>query len=690
MILYAVFEANANKVSFDANGGTGSMPEQTIHTDEIAKLVANTFAKAGYTFVGWATAPDGKKVYNDTQSIDMGMESFTLYAVWEAKINTIRFDANGGIGETFSQDIATDETRALTKNTYTKNGYAFVGWATTPSGAIAYADQASYTMGTDASYTLYAVWKLADYSISYDLNGGVGDGNPTTYNMLSDSFTLYSPARPGYTFLGWSGTGIEGIGMTVTVETGSFGERSYTANWKANSNRIIFNANGGTGTMPEQAVDTDDTAALNANTFTNEGYVFAGWSTTPSGTILYADKAQYTMGTESTYALYAIWTLQEYSIQYELNNGTVSGNPTSYNIRSASFTLINPTRSGYIFLGWSGTGIDGMSKTVTIEVGSVDNRFYTANWESVFLFQYEANDDSYTLIGLVSESNVNLEVPSMYEGKPVKKIASHAFEKGTQIKTLFIPASIEVIEEGALFNCSSLENLTIPFVGNRENVSSTDLFQYPFGYLFGTNSYTAGIATEQSYFYDNLSSPKSTIYYVPDSLNIVTVTGGSILQGAFYNCTGLIRISIPEDITSIEKNAFRNCSSLKQITIPTDVKSINTGAFSGCKSLETIIIPGKVSVICDYSFANCSSLKSLIVPVSVETIQFCAFAGCSKVEAVYFMGSEELWKNISMAGSNNQMTEAPRYYYSNIEPTESGNYWHYDDAGNPIIWEGKG
>lgn len=382
IILYAVFEANPNKVSFDANGGIGSMPKQTIHTDEIAKLVANTFAKAGYTFVGWATAPDGKKVYNDTQSVEMGMESFTLYAVWEAKINTIRFDANGGIGETFSQDIATDETRALTKNTYTKNGYAFVGWATTPSGAIAYADQASYTMGTDASYTLYAVWKLADYSISYDLNGGVGNGNPTTYNILSNPFTLYSPARPGYTFLGWSGTGIEGIGMTVTVETGSFGERSYTANWKANSNRIIFNANGGTGTMPEQAVDTDDTEALNANTFTNEGYVFAGWSTTPSGSVLYADKAQYTMGTESAYTLYAIWRIKGYTISYQLNQGTVSGNPSEFFKTTPTFTLKNPTRPGYTFLGWSGTGITGMSKTVTIAQGSVGDRTYTANWEA--------------------------------------------------------------------------------------------------------------------------------------------------------------------------------------------------------------------------------------------------------------------------------------------------------------------
>ena len=386
IILYAVFEANANKVSFDANGGTGSMPEQTIYTDEIAKLVANTFAKAGYTFVGWATAPDGKKVYNDTQSVEMGMESFTLYAVWEAKINTIHFDANGGSGEAFSQDIATDETRVLTKNTYTKNGYTFIGWATTPSGAIAYADQESYTMGTDASYTLYAVWKLVDYSVSYELNGGVDDRNPTIYNFLSDSFTLHNPMRPGYTFLGWSGTGIDGLSLSVTIATGSVGNRSYTANWKANENTLHFDANGGNGgSMSDMKIASDAKAALLKNGFTRSGYEFAGWAESANGSKVYSDEETYSMGLESSYTLYALWKPKTYSITYKLNGGQTSeSNKTTYDIESDSFSLVNPVREGYIFVGWSGSGLDSNENlSVSVSTGTYGDLTFTANWKAI-------------------------------------------------------------------------------------------------------------------------------------------------------------------------------------------------------------------------------------------------------------------------------------------------------------------
>ena len=269
IILYAVFEANANKVSFDANGGIGSMPEQTIYTDEIAKLSANTFTKQGYTFVGWATAPDGRKECNDTQSIKMGTESFTLYAVWKAKINTIHFDANGGSGEAFSQDIATDETRALTRNTYTctKKGYTFAGWATTPDGAVVYEDQASYTMGAEPSYTLYAVWKPIDYSIFYDLQGGINHSqNPATYT-IEDIITLQAPTRKGYTFAGWTNGG--------KIEKGSTGSKTFTANWKANSYTVTFDTAGGSLASSTQVVTFGEEFVLPVPT--RESCKFLGW-----------------------------------------------------------------------------------------------------------------------------------------------------------------------------------------------------------------------------------------------------------------------------------------------------------------------------------------------------------------------------------------------------------------------------
>lgn len=473
IILYAVFEANANKVSFDANSGIGSMPEQTIYTDEIAKLVSNTFAKAGYTFVGWATAPDGKKVYNDTQSIEMGMESFTLYAVWEAKINTIRFDANGGSGEAFSQDIATDETRVLTKNIYTKNGYVFTGWATTPSGAIAYADQASYTMGTDASYTLYAVWELADYSISYDLNGGFGDGNPMTYNMLSDSFTLYSPTRPGYTFLGWCGTGIEGISMTVEIKNGSVGDRSYTACWRANTNRIIFDANGGEGTMEDQLIDSDSTKKLQKNTFLRENYEFVGWSTTPTGTKLYTDQSEYKMGISEVNYLYAIWMPKKFNISYVLSDG-VCDNPDNYTYLSTAVKLNAPHKKAADFIGWIYEGQSIPQKEVVIESGASGDKTFIAVWDEYLTYEINSNN-TYTITGL-SEKHKSLdsiEIPDKYLGILVTEIGNHAFEKNDYLHYVSFSKCIEKIGDYAfaktfLYNNNYIElPHTLKYIGER-------------------------------------------------------------------------------------------------------------------------------------------------------------------------------------------------------------------------------
>ena len=74
------------------------------------------------------------------------------------------------------------------------------------------------------------------------------------------------------------------------------------------------------------------------------------------------------------------WDMNSYSISYTLNDGTVSGNPTSYTIETANITLINPTRNYYTFTGWTGTGLSSATTSVTIPQGSTGNRAYTANW----------------------------------------------------------------------------------------------------------------------------------------------------------------------------------------------------------------------------------------------------------------------------------------------------------------------
>ena len=79
--------------------------------------------------------------------------------------------------------------------------------------------------------------------------------------------------------------------------------------------------------------------------------------------------------------LTAQWTVNQYTITYDLAGGTVEGNPDTYTIETVAFTLKNPTKSGYTFTGWSGTGLDGENNmTVTIPKGSTGNRSYTAHW----------------------------------------------------------------------------------------------------------------------------------------------------------------------------------------------------------------------------------------------------------------------------------------------------------------------
>ena len=122
---------------------------------------------------------------------------------------------------------------------FTRTGYTQVGWATVDGGEKVYAFGGGYT--TNAALTLYPVWQTDTYTITYDLDRGTADDNPTGYTVETETFTLNNPTRPGYIFSGWSGTGLTGEdNLTVTIEKGSIGNRSYTAHWR-------YNGGGGSG-----------------------------------------------------------------------------------------------------------------------------------------------------------------------------------------------------------------------------------------------------------------------------------------------------------------------------------------------------------------------------------------------------------------------------------------------------------
>ncbi len=110
----------------------------------------------------------------------------------------------------------------------------------------------------------------------------------------------------------------------------------------------------------------------------------------------------------------------------------------------------------------------------------------------------------------------------------------------------------------------------------------------------------------------------------------VTTIGGS----AFYRCSSLRSVTIPEGVTSIGERAFEDCSSLTSVTIPESVTLIDSFAFDGCSSLESVTIPEGVTTIGGFAFYGCRSLESLTIPESVTLIEHSAFYGCSSLRSV--------------------------------------------------------
>ena len=151
-------------VTFNANGGSGSMDSQTFTADTAQNLTANTFTKTGYTFAGWDTDESADTVvHTNGKSITIN-SSINLYAVWTANTYTIKFHAgNGGTGSAMADlPMTYDTAKNLTANTYKHATLHFAGWDTDESAdTVVYKDEASVnnlTAEQGGIVNLYAVW----------------------------------------------------------------------------------------------------------------------------------------------------------------------------------------------------------------------------------------------------------------------------------------------------------------------------------------------------------------------------------------------------------------------------------------------------------------------------------------------------------------------------------------------------
>ena len=240
-------------------------------------------------------------------------------------------------------------------------------------------------------------------------------------------------------------------------------ESQYTlyAVWEANLNTLNFHSNGATGgSTRSMQVRTGESVSLNANGFIKKGYAFKGWSTSINGEVEYTDCGNYTMETNSSYILYAVWETIVYGIKYELYGGINDvNNPKTFTIEDLPLQLNCPTKEGETFTVFYSDSKFSTPLTCINEIGDIV--LHAEFTESTFGVEYSVLLDHVRVVGC--ESNVtHVKVLSYYCGKKVTNI-----------------------EQGAFKNCNNLEFISLPFIGGAIDATT---YARPFGYIFGYNS----------------------------------------------------------------------------------------------------------------------------------------------------------------------------------------------------------
>ena len=300
---WAKWEINQYTITFDTNGGSEIAPITQDYGTEITAPADPT--RKGYTFKGW-----DKEIPKT-----MPAENMTVKAQWEINQYTITFDTNGGSEiAPITQDYGTKITAPADP---TRKGYTFKGWD----------KEIPETMPAE-NITVKAQWKINQYTITFDTNGG-SEIVPITQDYGTEITAPDNPTRKGYTFKGWD----KEIPKTMPAEN-----ITVKAQWEINQYTITFDTNGGSEVAPiTQDYGTAITAPADP---TRKGYTFKGWDkeipeTMPADNITV--KAQ--------------WEINQYTITFDTNGGSEIDSITQ-DYGTEITAPDNPTRKGYTFKGW--------------------------------------------------------------------------------------------------------------------------------------------------------------------------------------------------------------------------------------------------------------------------------------------------------------------------------------------------
>lgn len=594
--------ASGGEVAFDINpeiirakdyyiylsGGNGSgIPKLTRVGGFMGYVPEGEEAASGFSVAELTLTKTGRCEAGEEINI-----SCTITMSDNAEFTKEQIDAyiNGMTWESSNQDVVPDgnvwpdnevyygsRTAVFTVNVFTQKSGTATITGTAPDGL---------TVTCKVTVTEPIVIEPEVYSITYDLDGGtLSAPNPDSYSSESSETLLKNPTKPGYKFVGWTGTDLVNPVPLVIISPNMTGDLFYKANWEKNEEltlqtyTITYDLDGGDAFLANPTEYTSDTENFTLNPPAKNGYTFAGWTGSNGNT---------------PETIVTIWQGTTGNLNYKANwivnddggdgGSDDDGTGTDGNSGSGDGGTGTEENSG----SGNGTGIDG-------DGGSGNGTGTDGNGGS-------GNDGTGT-DGNSGSGNDGTGT----DGNSGSGSGGTGNDGNSGAGTVTTPKTgiVETSKDGAA------------------------------NYKVTASDSTSG-AVEVSY--EGPIGSGQTKITVPEKVTLAdgsAATVTSISAGAFSGNKKLTVVNIPSSVETIGDNAFKNCTKLKKVTIPKNVKSIGKNSFAGCSALTSVTFKGtKVTLIGNGAFSGCKSLKSIVIPKGVKKIGKEAFKNCKKLTKI--------------------------------------------------------
>ena len=466
--------------------GDNTETETLSYGEKITKTVP---AKTGYTADGWTT--DGTTIFNPDTEV---LSDITLIAKYTANTYTVRFNRNGATaGEDMTTQVFTyDQAQNLTKNTFVFPGRTYGGWDTETNGSgVHYDDEASVknlTAEDGAIIDLYAQWSVNPYRIAYDANGGEGEMAETTCEYDQDcQLRTNAFTKLGYDFNGWKLDETTYADNATVRNLATSGTVTLVAQWQVHEYSIAYTGLTDAEATALRTAGNPDTYTIETPSFTlhnpddrydtdgDKTQHFEGWRESTVSTEITLPQVS-SLGNKIYEAIWSDVATPEYNITYDYDNGTATpANRTKFT-KFDTFTLTEPTKTGYTFTGWTGTDLANETKPYTVPTGIRHDLEFTAHYRKnnyTIAFAKGADDATGVTASIAAEYDTEYDLPA--SGFARTGYTQNGWKKGEEAIAADAKVKNLTAEDGATVTLTAnweANKFTVVYHANSDAVSN--------------------------------------------------------------------------------------------------------------------------------------------------------------------------------------------------------------------------